>query len=414
MAFQLDTSSFMQGANLKQRQQENIFDLIQRGIQNQQNRKRLDILKQKTLNKENDPKAMGTKYILDQLMARGMTREQAAAELLNAQSGGMDPWTGTRKDSIFDALGLGGSRDSYSGGGFANLDTGQGTFTGKPIPNVNGVPNPAATTSYDQIQPDITNDDLVSLGLEEVQGVIDGKPVIKDDLFYDVTQQRPQNDLDASYGSGPVVDPLSERPQYSSNAPKPMQLATEKAIGVDANLSEYAGKKAIDEQMQRRQAAFEKFEGVPQAEKAFLDLVGQHQSVDSSIDKAIDQTNNMSAGFMGMSSVVGGTPAADLEATLSQVQADAAFSTLQAMREASKTGGALGQVSERELSLLINSRAAITQSQSPDQLRENLTKYKEQRKKSLDRVFEAYKKDYGYLPIEEKRKDTEWSIKRVK
>ncbi len=47
-----------------------------------------------------------------------------------------------------------------------------------------------------------------------------------------------------------------------------------------------------------------------------------------------------------------GSTAKDMRANLDTLTADAAFTSLQAMRDASPTGGALGQVSERELTLL--------------------------------------------------------------
>lgn len=58
--------------------------------------------------------------------------------------------------------------------------------------------------------------------------------------------------------------------------------------------------------------------------------------------------------------------------TLSSIQASVAFDTLQKMREASKTGGALGAVSERELDLLINSLGALQQNTDPATLKRNL------------------------------------------
>lgn len=64
--------------------------------------------------------------------------------------------------------------------------------------------------------------------------------------------------------------------------------------------------------------------------------------------------------------------AVDFRNTLDGIQSTVAFDRLQRMREASKTGGALGAVSERELTLLINSLGAIQQSTSPELLRQNL------------------------------------------
>lgn len=69
--------------------------------------------------------------------------------------------------------------------------------------------------------------------------------------------------------------------------------------------------------------------------------------------------------------------AVDLQNTLASIQSAVAFDTLQKMREASKTGGALGAVSERELDLLISAYGALQQSSSPDLLRKNLQTVRE-------------------------------------
>jgi len=69
--------------------------------------------------------------------------------------------------------------------------------------------------------------------------------------------------------------------------------------------------------------------------------------------------------------------AVDFKNTLAAIQSAVAFDTLQKMREASKTGGALGAVSERELDLLISAYGALQQSSSPELLKRNLTTIKD-------------------------------------
>lgn len=69
--------------------------------------------------------------------------------------------------------------------------------------------------------------------------------------------------------------------------------------------------------------------------------------------------------------------AVDFKNTLSSLQANVAFDALQKMREASKTGGALGAVSERELTLLISTLGALEQSSSPELMRQNLLTIKD-------------------------------------
>lgn len=64
--------------------------------------------------------------------------------------------------------------------------------------------------------------------------------------------------------------------------------------------------------------------------------------------------------------------AADLRNQLSTIQASVAFDALQAMREASPTGGALGAVSDTEMGLLRSAMGALSQDSSPELLRQSL------------------------------------------
>ena len=73
----------------------------------------------------------------------------------------------------------------------------------------------------------------------------------------------------------------------------------------------------------------------------------------------------------------------DLENTISTLKANQAFQTLQKMREASKTGGALGQVSEKELKLLEDALTSLNINQSDAQLKRNLAEVKAHWTKAL-------------------------------
>lgn len=64
--------------------------------------------------------------------------------------------------------------------------------------------------------------------------------------------------------------------------------------------------------------------------------------------------------------------AVDVRNTLNTVTSNIAFSRLQAMRDASATGGALGSVTENELAMLMNSLGAVQQDTSEPTLRANL------------------------------------------
>jgi len=97
----------------------------------------------------------------------------------------------------------------------------------------------------------------------------------------------------------------------------------------------------------------------------------------AAIDEALPDIGFLTSGFAGKVSVnVPGTPAYNLQAKLDSIASNIAFGELQAMRNASKTGGALGQVSERELALLQSTLGSLDIGQSPSQLKTNLEKIK--------------------------------------
>ena len=77
--------------------------------------------------------------------------------------------------------------------------------------------------------------------------------------------------------------------------------------------------------------------------------------------------NNVTGMIGSIMSAVPGTPAHDVKMDIQTIQAAVGFDRLDAMRRASPTGGALGQVSERELSQLNASLGALEQSQSREQ-----------------------------------------------
>lgn len=62
----------------------------------------------------------------------------------------------------------------------------------------------------------------------------------------------------------------------------------------------------------------------------------------------------------------------DLQRTADTIEANLSFNALQQMRDASKTGGALGSIAVRELELLGSTIASLKTSQSPEQFRRNL------------------------------------------
>lgn len=79
------------------------------------------------------------------------------------------------------------------------------------------------------------------------------------------------------------------------------------------------------------------------------------------------------AGFFGnIFKNVAGTDAADVKALTTTIRSNIGFDRLQAMRESSPTGGALGNVTVQELERLESVLGSIEQTQSEPQLLENL------------------------------------------
>lgn len=108
-------------------------------------------------------------------------------------------------------------------------------------------------------------------------------------------------------------------------------------------------------------------------------------NINDTIDTALSQVSGSTAGLGGsIMSKLSGSEAVDLNANLETIQANLGFDQLQAMRDASPTGGALGQVSERELLALQSTVASLRQDQSPDQLRANIAKVKRHYQNWLD------------------------------
>jgi len=100
--------------------------------------------------------------------------------------------------------------------------------------------------------------------------------------------------------------------------------------------------------------------------------IAQADRVIGKVDQAMDSTGLFSAGPAARVLNLPGTPARDLQATLDTIKANLGFAELQAMRDASPTGGALGAIAVQELIALQATVASLEQTQSPEQLKKSL------------------------------------------
>lgn len=96
-----------------------------------------------------------------------------------------------------------------------------------------------------------------------------------------------------------------------------------------------------------------------------------------SIDNVLKQVQWYNTGGLGaLTGWIAGSSAYDLKRAIDQIKANIGFKELQAMRNASPTGGALGQVAVQELNMLQSVLGSLDISQSENQLRENLNSIK--------------------------------------
>lgn len=146
------------------------------------------------------------------------------------------------------------------------------------------------------------------------------------------------------------------------------------------------------------------------------------QGATANFDRLATAVNQLKAspGLKGITGIRGaipsvpGTAAADAQAQLETLKSQVAFGVLQDMRNQSKTGGALGAVSEKELMLLQNNLQALDKAQSYEQMvksLEGILKYTEEAK---DRLRGAYNMRHsGKAPTKAPGASGGWGIQRV-
>lgn len=89
------------------------------------------------------------------------------------------------------------------------------------------------------------------------------------------------------------------------------------------------------------------------------------------IQQSIPMVGYTTAGLAGKAAIWG-SEANDLQKNLDIVKANLGFDRLQQMRDASKTGGALGSIAVKELEALQSTVSSLDRTQSPEKLRESL------------------------------------------
>lgn len=138
----------------------------------------------------------------------------------------------------------------------------------------------------------------------------------------------------------------------------------------------------------------------PTLQTSFETKTSKTDNLIEQIDRVLPEVSGLTAGFASLLDVIPGTPQADLAANIDTILANVGFQELQAMRDSSPTGGALGQVSERENLLLQSTLANIRNSQSPSQLRKNLNLLKKRLREGDRRLRRAFDRDAKRIDID--------------
>lgn len=121
------------------------------------------------------------------------------------------------------------------------------------------------------------------------------------------------------------------------------------------------------------------------------------------VKEAKGLTTGLSTGITGaVSGTVPGTKAYVLQSKIDTIKAQLGFGQLQAMRDASPTGGALGQVSNQEIKYLQAAIANLDRGLPPDELKKNLDNiekhYTRWREASLGKMKEKAPTDKPSTP----------------
>ena len=140
-------------------------------------------------------------------------------------------------------------------------------------------------------------------------------------------------------------------------------------------------------------------------DQAYPQAIRNLQSSTTELDKDIADVQSLINDEEGLNAITGvygaNTPnisaaARRAQATYDKIRAGAGFSALQAMRDASPTGGALGNVSNQEGAKLEQSVAAFAQVQDADDLRDVLRQYLIDLKMAQENVRAAFDETYSY------------------
>lgn len=185
------------------------------------------------------------------------------------------------------------------------------------------------------------------------------------------------------YGGGNLlVNPYTGAPQ--KNIPK--------TLSPDQTPSYRAEVTTAQEGAKREVQLKSKF---PKAKTALGKFSDKVSLVKANLNRARTMTNALTAGYGAVLKDWPSSAANALANVLKTIKANIGFNELQEMRDNSPTGGALGQVSEKENELLQSVLGSLEQKQSPSELLLVYDQIEQSLDGSLGRMEEAFNADYG-------------------
>lgn len=182
-----------------------------------------------------------------------------------------------------------------------------------------------------------------------------------------------------------VVTPSKVTGQVTTTVPEPV---------VQAGIGARAGAEASGKILGTGQA--ERTLDLPAAQARVASIEQKMDRLRDSVDEILKDENLWKAVGLGKGlSMIPGTAGADIKAKISALQSQAGLSVLQDMRDNSKSGGAVGQVSNFEQQIFQNYLAALGDlNQSPEAYRKQLEKVKAFAESSKDRFRNAFEQTY--------------------
>lgn len=208
------------------------------------------------------------------------------------------------------------------------------------------------------------------------------------------------------------------------NAPQPTQqqpsnpMAAGLPLASQRKVAEAQALQQVQDNSPKAQAERTKIENENRlaGEKRQRGLEGQKAQANviiGKVDEALGKVNGWSTGFVGQKlREYGNTDAYDLNSAVGTVKANLGFQELQAMRENSPTGGALGAIAVQELQALQSTIASLDTAQSQDQLKNNLAQIKTHYQNVIDTMDGKTPKGYGNVMPSNEKMPTSQPVKK--